>query len=194
MGTNRNNKNGSEKMKKEESREKFNNFIDKYLKPTSVLSRQVKQVFDEYWNDFIKQPASSSGKYHHPIENFIPFGLLNHTMRTVWIANELAHEEKMSEIRRHKVIAAAFLHDLGVIKTKDSSHGKQSVEMIEDIINDQDVKEMVLHHMHMWSDWPAQTTYTTIVAYADYIASRKEIEITSLEYFKEGENLIPGDK
>ena len=176
-------------MKESESKEKFYEFIDQYMNKKSILSKQVKQIFDENWEDFIKQPASSSGKYHHPAENYKPFGLLNHTMRTVWFANELSKEEKMNEIQIHKVIAAALLHDLGKIQTKKSSHGKQSLEMIEDIIDDQDVHEMVLRHMHMWSDWPAGTIYATLVAYADYFASRKEIEITSLEYFKKDKEI-----
>ena len=176
-------------MERSESREKFFEFIDEYMNPQSKLAKQVKKVFDEWWNDFIELPSSSTRKYHHSVENYIPYGLLNHTMRVVWIANELAKEEKMNKIQTHKVIAAALLHDLGKIKTKKSSHGEQSVEMIEDIIDDFDVQQMVLRHMHMWSDWPLTSIFTIVVAYADYIASHKEVEITSLKYFKEYDNL-----
>lgn len=182
-------------MKKNESREAFDKFIDEFMDPELELTRKVKEIFDKWWCDFIKLPASSSGKYHHPVENYKPFGLLNHTMRTVWFANELAKEEQMSEIQTPKVIAASFLHDIGKIKTFASSHGKDSAIMIDDIIDDIDVLTMVQRHMHMWSEWPAVTVLTIMVAYADYLASRPDIEITSLKYFKENkENLVDINK
>ena len=173
----------------------FKTQIDRYLdnSPDDNLHRLVYQAFDRYWSHFAKLPASSSGRYHHKMENLRPFGLVNHTLRTVWVVKELCKEELGYAGTNHKwrgdkkartAVAAAFLHDLGKMDTFKGTHGANSVKLLEKIEETTPVvvQAMVRNHMHSWSPYKATDVWQRIVAYGDYIASREGVGLKEVTY------------
>jgi len=168
----------------------FIKFIDKYL-PDQVLNEAVKKVFKEHWKRLKEMPASSTGRYHHVAENYIPYGLINHIMRVVYFCDELVTEEQAYDKdvpERMKVIAAAFLHDLGKMDTYKSEHGPLARKYLaNEKAFTEDIVKMVERHMHFWNfnkSYRAQHTLEIIVAYGDYIASRENVEIMGFTYIR----------
>jgi putative nucleotidyltransferase with HDIG domain len=162
---------------------KFANFIKTFLSETDA--EVVIQLFELCWKQFRILRASSTMKYHHEVENYMPYGLVNHIMRTVWVANELCREEQgkynESVHKQNDVIIAAFLHDLGKILSYRQSHAQLGLKYLQVKEITDSIRDMVSHHHHNWDVHPCQNVWERIVAYADYLASRPEIEINALE-------------
>jgi hypothetical protein len=163
----------------------FVKFIDEYLLDKE-LNEAVKRIFKANWKKLREMPASSSGRYHHVAENYIPYGLINHIMRVVYFCNDLVTEEQgydKDPPERMKVVAAAFLHDLGKMDTYKSDHGRFSKKYLsEEKAITEDILKMCERHMHFWGYNRAQHTLEIIVAYGDYIASRENVEIVGFTY------------
>jgi len=161
---------------------KFAEFIDSMLPPAEAAV--VKQLLGLHWSGLKVLRASSSMKYHHEKENYMPYGLINHIMRTVWIANELCIEEqgKYNENahKRNDVIIAAFLHDMGKMLTVRQSHAQLGLKYLQVAEISDGIRDMVSHHHHNWDVHPCQTIWERIVAFADYLASRPDVEIAAL--------------
>lgn len=184
-----------------EGLEWFKTQINQYLgpNPNDNLNRLVFQAFDKFWNHFAKLPASSSGRYHHKMENLRPFGLVNHTLRTVWVVKELSIEELgyqgangkwRTNSQSRAAIAAAFLHDLGKMNTFKGTHGADSIKLLTELEETTPavIQLMVRNHMHTWSPYKATDVWQRIVAYGDYIASREGVGLKEVTYLvKEGD-------
>lgn len=156
--------------------------IDSYIPRSSDYNKLTKKVYWDNWKNILRLPASTSKLHHHAKENIVPGGLINHSIRAVAIGKMLCEEERIENY--NDVMCALFIHDVGKTMTTKPNHGFYSMEMVRKYKDCPDsVQKMCLRHMHKWDENPAQTVKERIVAYADYIASRKEIEVVGLEYF-----------
>jgi hypothetical protein len=152
------------------------------------LRNKAQGILEQYWDLFSKIPASKSGRYHHVTENFKPYGLINHTIRCLEIAKLLCEEYKMSNEGRNKIFTATVLHDVGKIfyyypGVQGIDHGKKAADIAQDAGLSMDIVGMILHHMSHWDGWTIDTPLEQIVAYADYIASKPDIEIKKAKVF-----------
>ena len=115
----------------------------------------------------------------------MPYGLINHIMRTVWFANELCLEEQGKyNVVPHKhadVMIAAFLHDLGKILTHRQSHAQLGLKYLQVAEINDNIRDIVSRHHHNWDIHPCQNVWERIVAFADYLASRPGINVDELE-------------
>jgi len=186
----------------------FNLRIDEYLQKEfdDDINESVKHFVQKYWKEIADLPASSTGRYHHKTENLKPYGLLNHTLRVVYLTKELGIEEigypagydKWKNNRSIKMaIAAAFLHDFGKVEDFGAQHGKETVRMLTEVEGKHplppEVLSMCKHHMHNWSFIHCVEVWDRIVAYADYLASRPSIHLSEVTYLvKEGQQHVLG--
>jgi len=173
----------------------FKYFVDNHINK-DFKSQQFKDIatniFDKYWYNISSLPASSTGKFHHPIENLKPFGLINHTLRVKYIVMRLIMEEGIVDLS-DEIILAAYCHDFGkyMVWIKACSyplHGQESVNMIEEYISElrqvKLISRMITNHMHHWCDCKMEDEYDRIVAYADFIATDPSVDI-KIDYFTE---------
>lgn len=186
----------------------FNLQVDSFLQKDfdDNFNEDVKYFVDKYWKEIAPLPASSTGRYHHKTENLKPFGLLNHTLRVVYITKELGVEEigysagydKWKNHRQIKMaIAAAFLHDFGKVNDFGAQHGKETVKMLTEVDGKHpltpEILSMCKHHMHNWSFIHCVEVWDRIVAYADYIASRSYVHLSEITYLvMEGQQHVLG--
>jgi len=160
-------------------------------KPTSLQS-MVEAVLQEVWHTFHKISASKTGRYHPKESNYRPYGLINHTIRVLWLAKELCREEGLNADDTDEVLAAAILHDIGKIHYYNSGwghidHGKLGAQKLEEHNLPKTVVQMVECHMAHWEGKELTTIQDRILAYADYLASRKEVRIEGLKAFRKEE-------
>jgi putative nucleotidyltransferase with HDIG domain len=152
------------------------------------LRTKAQVILEQYWDLFSKIPASKSGRYHHVTENFKPYGLINHTIRCLEIAKLLCEEYKMPNEGRDKIFTATVLHDVGKVfyyypGVQGIDHGKKAADIAQDAGLSLDIVGMILHHMSHWDGWQIDNPLEQIVAYADYIASKPDIEIKKAKVF-----------
>jgi len=171
------------------NRDRFIRFIDIINEP---YASWIQTILNVYWREFSSIPATKHPNRHHPSERIYPYGMINHSMRTVFIARLLIVEENLISFKNQIIFSAAF-HDLGNIRRYNGQstykmHPFESFSMIEELISipDEDkkmIKNMIENHMHHWFDTHAIDKFDKIIAYADYLASRPEIELNGIEYF-----------
>lgn len=146
--------------------------------------------------------ASTSGKYHPP-ECRKTGGLVHHTRMVVYFVKALMVSMEC-EIWRDELIAAAILHD--AYKNGDdpndrrgmaywSAHGVHLRGLLErqadwtkwqgpDTFSSVNkVLDMCARHMHRWGpkEWQPATREDWCLAIADYVASRKLVNIVELD-------------
>jgi hypothetical protein len=167
--------------------------VEKYLEGEQIQD-QVMQAFGEKWELFRVLPASKSGKYHHPSENNVPYGLMNHTLRVLWFADKLYIEERgkreKQPLIRNQLMAAAFIHDMGKLWDYHS-HAKNAADFAEYLGMTPYCQDMTRYHMHYW--FPCKVDeldgelqiYCRILAYADYLASLPDLEIKECWTFEQ---------
>ena len=164
--------------------------FDKLVKMTDLIpSEDIR----EYTKDFLltKTPAyfkeiaaSSSGKFHPKFASGHE-GLVRHIMAAVYFASEIVKLEyfHFSQRTKSKILAAVFLHDAKKRGEVDSGatdlmdHAKAAADMIED----KDISLYVLSHMGQWGVNKPGTIEAFVVHLADYLASRKPIDINFAE-------------
>lgn len=158
---------------------------------------------------FYNISASSSGKYH-PKQDLGEGGLVRHTKAVVQVAMDLIRTEQFHSAKKCKdeIISACILHD--VIKNGFENSGETVLEhpllandFIEKMflvsnknynhiwINKNIIQSMVITHMGIWNKdkdgkeiLPPIGSYNhlgLLVHLADYIASRKYIDMSLLE-------------
>lgn len=165
-----------------------NNCILKYV-DSPVHRTVIIDIFREHWNKFYVLPASKTGKYHHRMENIIPFGMVNHIMRATYFANHLIKEEN---VRKHKndILTAVLLHDIGNIVIKSYNdytiHGLIGAQLVSEKLSILDASPLILlmiqNHMHHWQGNEMIGIPDRIVAYADYLASLDSLDISDIIY------------
>lgn len=152
---------------------------------------------------FFDVPASSSGKYHPSFAKGAG-GLVRHTRAVAYFANEFARAElKFGSITQHDsdlLIVAAIAHDIkkqgngGAAGHTVSEHPFYAAEYVKElneeheILTNKDIETLygVIHsHMGPWGEPKPKTLMQRILFYADYSASRSEIDIP---FISEGNN------
>ena len=156
---------------------------------------------------FYHVPASSSGKYH-PYQDLGEAGLVRHTKAVVQVAMDLIRCEQflVSKESKDEIISACILHD--VIKNGFEDSGKTLIEhplLASDFVqkvydsgdyhsiwtNKNAIQSMIKTHMGIWNKdkegneiLPLIGNYNDrglLVHLADYIASRKYVDMSLLE-------------
>lgn len=150
---------------------------------------------DYFWTD----GASSSGKYH-PKFSQSTGGLVRHTKAVVMFAEELlrmAPYDTLDDVFKDYVIIACIVHDtqkygIGEFNKKEYKYHAQNAaiafhgfayEEYDYIVSDI-LTHAIVSHMGQWSapeDRPISLV-DNCVHLADYIASRKFIDIPELSY------------
>jgi putative nucleotidyltransferase with HDIG domain len=171
---------------------KDENVLNYLLNATSdELREKVRAVLEPIWSEFVEIPASKTGKYHPDVSNLRPYGLVNHTLRVIWFCERFAEEEKLDNTSRAEIAAAAILHDIGKIYYHKpggcGDHGIDGSEMARKAGLNMNICEMIRNHMAHWEGKPLNNVYQRILAYADYLASRKEIAIAIKYFIPDGE-------
>jgi len=163
------------------------------------VATKLLNILPDY---FFTIPASSTGKYH-PQYALGDGGLLRHTKAAVKIANELFRMEQYQEMftKRQKdlMIIALFCHDgfKDGLQQEDHTrfdHPLIAAEKIAEEANkylaEEDVKficQCIKSHMGQWNtnsfyigvELPKpKETWEKFVHLADYLASRKFLELT----------------
>ncbi len=147
------------------------------------LKKQVSEVLESVWDVFHKIPASSTGKYHPHENNITPYGLVNHTLKTAWLAEAMCYVEGVNDEERDRILAAAVLHDIGKIffhlphEGEDVDHGVKGAEIAYHYGLSGDIVDMIRNHMGRFEDKKLGSPGTRILAYADFMASRNYISI-----------------
>jgi hypothetical protein len=165
---------------------------------------QVERILDKY-PDYLKQPASISGKYHKGENRAM------HVRMALVILKHICTEFNITGMRRDKLFAAMILHDIGCVRfmrpgrvpgwkyyevtgwsRKSGTIDEHPLDgfqiiMEETNIHPEDIKieiaNMVLKHMSHWykgSPNP-ETEDERWIAISDYIASREDIKFVGLE-------------
>ena len=163
----------------------------------SIIKYESEELMSELWDDFKNIITSITGKYHPKICNIRPYGLVNHTIRVIHFAEEQCISYNLSQNKREKIMMACLFHDIGKIPYQHGissfiNHGKWGYDWLKERNVDKDVCVMVRDHMAHWEDvntWSNAkhiskdwSKLTPILAYSDYLASRKNI-ILSHEKF-----------
>ena len=174
--------------------------LDSVMKDCN-LKVMILALYEKHWGIFSRIPASKTGKYHPAVCNLVPYGLINHTLRVVWLVRELYKEEYCFKadygLKYEQLVAAAFIHDIGKISYHDSDrtskvdHSITGVQYAEEIGFGGTITDMVLTHMHGWDDHDyhqlsvADQTCARVLAYADYLSAQRDIDFPTLATFGE---------
>jgi len=166
------------------------------------LRMAVQHLLNKY-PDYLKQPASISGKYHKG-EN-----RLTHIRMTLIILNMICKEFNIIGLRRDRLFTAMILHDIGYVdfvrpgnikgwkyypqtgwsrNYVDDDHPLRGFQIVmsESLISEEhkvDIANMILKHMSIWNKFcpEPETEDEKWIAISDYIASRQEIKFVGLE-------------
>ena len=173
----------------------FDLIVDEDLR-SAVIGYMDEEVPDYFW----EEGASSSGKYH-PKFSQNTGGLVRHTKAVVMFAEELLRMtpyDSLSDEYKDYVIAACIMHDTkkygvsGYDKKEYKNHAMNAAIAFNDYCSDctdYEPHHLMLHamaaHMGQWSTNPDDRPITRIddcVHLADYMASRRFIDIPELSY------------
>jgi hypothetical protein len=79
-------------------------------------------------------------------------------------------------------VGKVFFYETGIRYPIDHSDKAAKIAMAEGL--PVDVVQMVAHHMSHWDGYPLNGTHEQIVAYADYVASKPDIELKNVKVFR----------
>ena len=148
----------------------------------------TKQIIKEIPENFWTKPASSTGKYH-PWYCNKPGGLYKHSRAVTKIAVSLLEAKAdMVYVDVHDgIIAGAMLHDIckygvnGEEEFTQANHPELAAQYIRDIAGpgaySDIVCPIVISHMGKWGTYKPMTWIQQLVHMADYIASRRFIDV-----------------
>ena len=134
-------------------------------------------------------PASSTGKYH-PSYALGEGGLVRHTIAVVKILDHIMSLEYLNLKQRHKdrLLSSAFLHDLYKQGNGEAEghtvrdHAKIASEIIKGDTDDSKfIANSILAHMGQWGLNKPQSVPQFLLHLADYLASRKDLEVLTNE-------------
>lgn len=156
----------------------------------SGIEYEALELMTEIWEEFKQIATAKTGKFHPMICNVKPYGLANHVIRTIHFAEQQCESYNLPIDVREKILMASLFHDIGKIPFHQGiagfkDHGKWGYDWLKKRDIADDICVMVRDHMAHWEgdnkwhlakyetkDW---CKYTPIVAYSDYLASRKDI-------------------
>lgn len=182
-------------MEKKERLELFNRELH-YINDENIrkFAEILLEDADEY---FFEVAASSSGKYHPQFAKGNQ-GLVRHTRAVVYFTNDFNRAElEFGNIDQHQadlLIVAAIAHDIKKQGDGTSGHTLMKEHPIlgakyvweeygknKECISEDDAKficKVIRAHMGPWGENSPKTYPERIVFYADYTASRSEIDIS----------------
>lgn len=180
-----------------------------------LFKREISYISDENFKNFVKLllenaddyffsvAASSTGK-HHPLYALGDGGLVRHTRAVTFFVNEILRPEmEFGIVDRHigdLLIVSAIAHDIkkmgdGEEHTRND-HPQLAAAFIEKVneengnpIGEKDLEficNVVRKHMGPWSEEKPSSRYELIVFYADYFASRRDVDV---KFISEGVNI-----
>jgi len=164
--------------------ERVKGYLTSFVKDAD-LKRKVTEVLESVWDVFHKIPSSVTKKYHPPENNISPYGLVNHTIKTAWLAEAMCYVEGVDDETRDHILAAAVLHDIGKIfyhlphEEAKVDHGIKGAEIAYNYGLSGDIVDMIRNHMARFEDKKLGSPGTRILAYADFMASRDYITINA---------------
>ena len=168
------------------------------------LRKAVQDILDKY-PDYLKEPASVSGKYHKGENRKM------HVRMALVVLKNICREFRITGIRRDKLYTAMILHDIGCVMqmkpgkvqgwkyyeitgwSKKLNGGVDAhpeigfkIIMEESSIQPRfkvEIANMVLKHMsHWYKHCPnPETEDEKWIAISDYLASRADIKFEGLE-------------
>lgn len=172
------------------------------------LREFISYCLDNVSNYFYHVPASSSGKYH-PSQDLEEGGLIRHTKAVVRVGLDLLRSEVFvddCDYFRDVIISACLLHDTFKNGVEDightmSNHPTLASDFISKVYEDTDIikdryniiggiEECIESHMGKWNTDKEtgeeilpkpESEIEKLVHLADYIASRKYIDMSQLE-------------
>lgn len=171
------------------------------------LRKFIKDCLEKAPDYFYHVPASSSGKYH-PKQDLWDGGLIRHTKAVVQVAMDLIRCEQFygSEESKDEIISACILHDIIKNGFEDSGHTLTehpllASDFIQEVYsngeyysiwtNKNAIQAMIKTHMGIWNKdkegnevLPLIGDYNDrglLVHLADYIASRKYVDMSLME-------------
>jgi hypothetical protein len=179
---------------------------DQLLQSVTLIKNELVSTFtlaalsnvpEKFWTI----AASSTGK-HHPEQSNGEGGLVRHVLATLYFARELFICYSCTQDEQDIINAAIMLHDIG--KAMEEPHDIVAATSLRWLYKDQKlVSPMLLAvidgvrwHMGKWSTgatdcqeeergsrvFPASFTRTSMIVHlADYVASRKRVNLTKLE-------------
>jgi hypothetical protein len=167
----------------------------------SVLSNELNLIKNSEIKELIKkilyrapryfwQIYSSEDRKYHPDDEYGMGGLILHTKRTVYLANKLCEMENIKGIQRDKLIGAMIIHDIYSKGCEDEplnysplEHPFYIRERTKDLNKSKfydDIINIVEAHLGRWTPNKFKIKKDKLSKFghiADYLASRKEIEI-----------------
>jgi len=168
------------------------------------LKTMTFEFLKKYWSKYHAIKASKSGKYHHPVEQTEVYGTVNHTLRVLYLASELYREEftiddVKNDYEKDCLLTAALIHDVGKINFYKNGfsyvkcdHSVDGANMAKEFGFPDKICELVLTHMHAWDEHSVDSCkcennvkLARILAYSDYLASKKTIDIPSVRPFQD---------
>ncbi len=184
--------------------------IEKIEEPT--IKEFVKESFKIIPDYFWKIPASASGRFH-PLDTLGEGGLVTHTKRVFYLAEEIAKIFLLKDEKLDIVRAAALLHDTYKHGPEDKGHGDREHpfyprKFLKQIAHltpyFEEIMDVIETHQGRWGIDPVKMPKTReqwALHIADFIASRnfiyvrldgyKKPEIEDLPYLSHDlENLI----
>lgn len=169
-----------------------------YIKDSNIrdFAKTLIENADDY---FFTVPASSSGKYHPDFARGNG-GLVRHTKAVVYFTNEIIRSElqfgdTINEHTADLLLVAALAHDIkkqgnGIEGHTVKEHPTLAADYVKRMwVNDlhgisgEDIDfvyDVIRSHMGPWQEPKPKTREQLIVYYADYVASRKEINGLSI--------------
>lgn len=159
------------------------------------IRKFAEKLLEECNDYFFTVPASSSGKYH-PVMSLGDGGLVRHTKAVAYFANEFARAEvqfgKFDDRDCDLIVLCAIAHDIKKQGENAETHhtvnehpqlAAQFMKKINDEYNFIDEDDMdtvfkaVSKHMGPWGEPKPSSLFERTLFYADYTASRKELDI-----------------
>lgn len=164
-------------------------FIEKIRNPLikSFVEGFVKTKVPDY---FARIPASASGKYHPEFSQGYG-GLLRHTMAVVTLVHDISELEylQLKSTEKDLLFAAALLHDTfkqGVeeagttLRTHPNIAAQEIAKFGKEIGQEKMgniIARLVISHMGQWGNQKPGNREQFLVHVADFIASRKYLDI-----------------
>lgn len=159
-----------------------------YLIKTDLIREFVVDFIKTRMPDYFYTIASSSTGKYHPDYALGEGGLVRHVTAATLILRDLLSldcwKNQFTQIQIDQMFAAVILHDAFKRGVVESEHTTNDHELIaRDEINSFLQKEetvigqLVSTHMGQWGRVKPSTTQEMLVHTADYLASRKHIEV-----------------
>lgn len=106
------------------------------------------------------------------------------------VAKLLCEQQGLNQLDRDMVYTALVIHDIGKVFFYEVGirypidHSEKAALIALEAGLPKVIVDMVAHHMSHWDKYPLNNTFEQIVAYADYVASKPDIEFKNIKVFR----------